>query len=226
MSTSEANVPGRVSVVIPLFNGAEHITAALDSVFAQQHADIEVIVVDDGSLDDGAARVRAYPRPVRLLSQENSGSGVARNSGVAAASGEWLAFLDADDLWAEGKLALQLAAFEEQPELDIVWGHVTEFVHGMDPMQNTSRPLAGGHPGTALMRMPAFARSGGFAHDLAQCEVVDWVSRVVAAGLHHTTLDAVLMYRRLHARNKGRLHPGMQRQYLQALKRHLDRQRS
>ena len=90
----------RVSVIVPLYNKAHYIRRALDSIAAQTFSDFEVIVIDDGSTDGGAALARAYPDPrVRVLVQENQGPGGARNRGVREARGELLAFLDADDEW-------------------------------------------------------------------------------------------------------------------------------
>ncbi|MEZ5567990.1 MAG: glycosyltransferase family A protein [Halioglobus sp.] len=226
MQISEAHGAWRISVVIPLYNGASHIGEALDSVFAQAWPDLEVIVVDDGSTDDSAAVVQAYPAPVTLLRQANSGSGAARNRGVAAATGELLAFLDADDLWAPDKLQRQTACFEARPELDVVWGRVREFQHGRAPEDSDTPTFGGGHPGSALMRIEAFHRCGGFPLDLRQTEVIEWASRMRAAHLEQCTLDAVVMYRRLHPGNKGRVNPANKREYLQALKRHINRQRT
>lgn len=87
------------SVVIPVYNRAEIIETALDSVFAQSFNDYEVIVVDDGSTDDTGKVVKAYPKPVRLIRQNNAGPGKARNTGIEAAEGEYVAFLDSDDQW-------------------------------------------------------------------------------------------------------------------------------
>src|SRR5438105_7826251 len=88
-----------VSVVIPVYNGAAFVGAAIDSALAQTSGIGECIVVDDGSQDSTADLVRAYGPPVRLYSQPRSGVAAARNQGVALATGDYVAFLDADDVW-------------------------------------------------------------------------------------------------------------------------------
>lgn len=102
--------PPRVSVVIPCFNTERYIAATLRAVLAQTGASLEVIVVDDGSTDGSAALVeRDFPQ-VRLIRRANAGVAAARNTGIEAASGDWVAFCDADDIWLPGKLAAQFDA--------------------------------------------------------------------------------------------------------------------
>lgn len=106
---------GAISVVIPCFNAVRYLPATLDSVLSQQDPGLEVIVVDDGSRDGSAEWVeRAYPQ-VRLIRQANQGVAVARNRGVAEASQDWIAFIDADDIWLPGKLRAQRDLLEQNP---------------------------------------------------------------------------------------------------------------
>lgn len=103
-----------VSVVIPTYNRARTIGKAIDSVLAQTFKDLEVIVVDDGSKDDTAEVLARYGGQIRLIRQENRGVSAARNSGIRAAHGQWVAFLDSDDEWHPMKLALQIDCLEKQ----------------------------------------------------------------------------------------------------------------
>lgn len=106
-----------VSVVIPAWNAGWCVRRAIDSVLGQDFRDLELIVVDDGSIDDTAEVLRGYGAALRVISQANAGMSAARNAGIAAARGEFLAFLDADDWWLPGKLSRQVALLREQPAL-------------------------------------------------------------------------------------------------------------
>ncbi len=115
-----AEKPVTVSVVIPTYNSAHLVTDAIKSVLAQTVLPLEIIVVDDGSKDDTRQRLLAYGERVRYLFQENQGVSTARNRGIAQAKGEWVAFLDADDVWHPRKLQLQLAALANTPHLGVL----------------------------------------------------------------------------------------------------------
>jgi len=111
-------VDARVSVIIPSYNSAEVVSGAIDSVLAQTLQPQEIIVVDDGSAppDDTAGVCSRYAGRVRYLRQENRGASGARNTGITAATGDWLAFLDADDAWLPEKLECQFAALNANPD--------------------------------------------------------------------------------------------------------------
>jgi GT2 family glycosyltransferase len=113
-------LPLGVSVVIPTFNCAAYLAEAVRSVLEQTHPAAEIIVVDDGSTDDTASVVAALGDAVVYLRQVNAGVAAARNAGVARATGEYIAFLDADDFWAADKLAIQLLVMDACPDVDLV----------------------------------------------------------------------------------------------------------
>lgn len=112
MSTS-----GLVSVVIPAYNVGAHIVEAIDSVLAQDYAPVEIIVVDDGSKDDTAEVVATRFPQVTLIRKVNGGAATARNAGIRQAQGEFIAFLDADDIWLPGKLKAQVDYFRAHPDV-------------------------------------------------------------------------------------------------------------
>ncbi len=109
-----------VSVIIPTYNYARFIGEAIDSTLAQTLPPLEVIVVDDGSTDGTRELLAEYGDRIRVISQQNQGVGAARNAGIAAARGEYLAFLDSDDAWYPRKLELQMLRFANEPELGLV----------------------------------------------------------------------------------------------------------
>jgi len=109
-----------VSVVIPVWNAARYLSETLRSVLRQTRPAEEIVVVDDGSTDESAAVAEEFGARVRVLRQENRGESAARNRGIEAAQGDWIAFLDADDLWHPDKLARQLAAVRADPAVDCV----------------------------------------------------------------------------------------------------------
>ena len=120
----ETNPPPPVSVVIPAYNRAASIGAAIDSVLRQTFTDFELVVVDDGSTDDtlAAARRITDPRLRVIAAPHNMGAAGARNLGVAEARGTWIAFQDSDDEWLPEKLAKQMARLATRPEGDPDWG--------------------------------------------------------------------------------------------------------
>jgi glycosyltransferase involved in cell wall biosynthesis len=112
-----------ISIVIPAYNAARHLARALASVFAQSYRDFEVIVVNDGSPDTPAleSAIAPWRDGLRYLTQDNKGAAAARNTGLTASRGEWVAFLDADDGWEPTYLEQQLAMVANEPTLDLVY---------------------------------------------------------------------------------------------------------
>jgi len=223
---------GAISVIVPVFNGAAYVGEALASIRAQTHAAAEIVVVDDGSRDDSAAVVQALGAAVRYQRQEHAGAGAARNHGVRLARGEWLAFLDADDLWAPEKLALQVQALAAAPALEAVFAHAENF-HSPDLPPELRQRLAcppGAMPCTTpsamLIRRAAFERVGGFDESGALGEVVDWYVRARAQDLVEAVLPQTLVRRRIHAHNTGRLRAAERGSYVRIAKAALERRRA
>jgi glycosyltransferase involved in cell wall biosynthesis len=222
-----------ISVMIGVYNAERYLAEAIESVFAQSYRPLELIVVDDGS-DDGSGDVaRGYGAALTYVRQENGGNGSARNHAVRLASGELFAFLDADDRFVAAKLALQFAALAADPTLDMVFGHVREFVSPelTEAQRATVRPpapqpLPWPAPNLMLIRREAFARVGPFSESVRVGVTVDWYARAAEAGLRSAMLPQVVLERRLHLANNGLRERDSRQQYLHVLKAALDRRRA
>jgi cellulose synthase/poly-beta-1,6-N-acetylglucosamine synthase-like glycosyltransferase len=114
-----------VSVILPAYNCESYIGAAVESVLKQSYPKLELIVVDDGSTDGTLRALEPYWRHLRIIQQENAGAAAARNTGIRAATGEYLAFLDADDWWYSSRLSSQLEAFRRHPSVGMVFSDFT-----------------------------------------------------------------------------------------------------
>ena len=111
---------GRISVVIATHNLARYVPEAVDSALAQTHAEREIIVVDDGSTDDTAERLEPYGARIRYIKQDHGGLAAARNHGLRLATGDYIALLDADDIWKPEKLAIQLEIAQRRPRSGLI----------------------------------------------------------------------------------------------------------
>jgi len=186
-----------VSIVIPVFNRARLIGRAVSSALGQTWHNLEIIVVDDASTDNLTAALARFtdPRLRCLRHPTNRGAAAARNSGIAAAGGDYVAFLDSDDWWLPDKIGQQVSAMRGQPQE--VAGHVCAFAY-RKPGHRTRR-IGGGWteanfaraqlfgctfgPGTTLLcRRAIFAEIGGFDEELRRLEDWDWMLRLAASG--------------------------------------------
>jgi glycosyltransferase involved in cell wall biosynthesis len=201
-----------ISCVIPCYNGERFLGAALDSAFAQTLPPAEVIVVDDGSTDATADVAANYGSRVTYLRQDNAGPAAARNRGLACAQCDFIAFLDADDLWHQDKLARQAVRFEARPELDISVTHLRAFWelevrHEQDALAGHARTREA-VPGyvlqTLLARRAVFANVGTLNPALRFGEDTDWFIRARDAGAEIELMPDVLVSRRFHLNNLTR----------------------
>lgn len=219
-----------VSVVIPAHDAERYLGAAVASALAQTAPPLEVVVIDDGSRDGTGEVARGLP--VRYLRQENRGIGATRNRGVQAARGEFVAFLDADDLWAPRKLELQLQAFAADRAASLVFGHVEHFISPeLDP--DTAARLRcpeGSEPGyvagAMLARRAIFHRVGPFRTDLKLGEFVDWMARARELPVREILFEEIVLRRRLHASNHTLRERAHRNDLARVVKASLDRRRA
>ena len=220
-----------VSVVITFWNRAVYLPEAVEGVLAQAlppNATLEVVMVDDGSEDDSLAVAQRYEPRVRVVSQENRGSGGSANRGVQEARGGYVAFCDSDDIWLPGKLEAQLAAIDSG--VDLVFVHVEEFLSPeLEPEVVRTRPLRDAMPGyipsSVLVRRASFERVGTFNESLENGAWVDWYMRAKAAGLREMVLDDVYVRRRIHGTNNWAAQEQSGAGYLRALRSWVHHQR-
>ena len=155
-----------VSCIIPVYNGERFLGEAIDSILAQTYKPTEIIVIDDGSTDGTPDVIAEYAGHVASARQVNAGAPTARNYGISLAQGEFLAFLDADDLWHEEKLTIQLDRFDNRPELDYCLAHMQNFwMKELDEeaQRFQNHPLAKPQPGTIstfVIRRSSFDQVG------------------------------------------------------------------
>jgi glycosyltransferase involved in cell wall biosynthesis len=222
-----------ISCIIPVYNGELYLRESIESVFAQTYRPLEIIVVDDGSTDGTAGSVAAYGDLIKYVWQANAGPAAARNRGVSEAHGQFIAFLDADDLWHREKLERQARHLETRPQLEYCVTHCENFwVPELEEEakryrdHRISRPIPGYVTGTLFARRAAFDTVGAFDHSLGHGDGTDWFCRATERGIGGGLLPDVLMYRRLHQGNRSRVLAANSRdQYLRLLKATLDRRR-
>lgn len=136
-----------ISIIMPAYNAAKYIGAAIESIVAQTHSNWELLIIDDGSVDQTAAVVEQYQQQderVRYTYQVNARQGRARNNGLKQAKGQYIAFLDADDLWLPDKLQLQVAALLHERNIDLVFADAYVFDKTFDLATQSYKVLGAG----------------------------------------------------------------------------------
>lgn len=196
-----------VSVIVPTLNGARFIAETIASIVAQTAAPGEIIVVDDGSIDETTSVARSASPCVKVIQTQGLGPAGARNAGIGIASGRFLAFLDHDDLWVPEKLAVQTALLDSDPEIDICLGMIRSFQDGPPAAERKwlGDPVPGYLTITMLARRTAFERIGLLDQLRPFSDSAEWLLRAEDAGLRTKMLDRELTYHRVHDRNHSRL---------------------
>lgn len=205
-----------VSVAIIAYNKADTLPAAIDSVLRQTYQDFEIIVVDDGSTDDTPRQAAAYGGRIRYIRKENGGTGSARNRGIAESKGDYVAFLDGDDLWLPGKLERQMEAFRREPRIlaaqcgvycvhqDLRVFEARRCRPDRDTLENFLRfRNLPGFSSTVVVRREALERVGGFGTDLVILSDWDMACRLARAGTLRSVPELLVLYRH-YPKNQSR----------------------
>jgi len=223
-----------VSVIIPVYNAERFLRETLESVLAQTYKPIEVIVVNDGSTDESQQILNEYAGRIRCFHQENAGVAAARNRGISDACGEWVAFLDADDLWDAQKIEIQMSGAKEDDHVvytnarkidasgrvtsdkmrsGLAWWHkppwlLNLFLGDMLPML------------TVVVRREALLSVGGFdrGNRFGTDDYELWL-RLAATGHNFRFIDRALASYRVHDRNLSADKTRMQRGHVYAIER-------
>src|ERR1700687_3488371 len=193
----------RVAVVIPVYNGAATIAEAIDGALAQTYPGLEVIVVNDGSTDATADVLRRYAGRVRVIDRPNGGIAAARNTGAAAATGEYLAFLDCDDIWMPAMIERAVAALDADPACVLAYtncavvdsdgrdlrsaliGAGVDHAPTLDEMLSRLWPIM---PSAVVMRRTTFDACGGFSEEFRSYgfeDVIFWLRARELGPLHY-----------------------------------------
>ena len=223
-----------ISVILPVFNGEKYLHDAVESVRAQSYRHWELIFVDDGSTDGSPAimdKVRVDHPRTRIIRQPNRGPAAARNRGLSIARGEWIAFLDADDLYPADKFIVQTARLHADPALQVVLGRIryVQLEGGAAPDMRFTEPdhtLVLVHLGGALFRSEVFVRVGGFDEAMRYGEDLDWFLRAHEARVKMLVVKQTTLHYRLHDANMTRGRTQRELNTFRALKKSLDRRRA
>jgi glycosyltransferase involved in cell wall biosynthesis len=219
-----------VSVIIPVYNGQQYLAAAIDSVLEQDYRPLEIIVVDDGSTDESARIAQSYSE-VLYLYQANGGAAAARNTGIAAAHGEIIAFLDHDDLWTPNKLQVHVTYLLEHPEVAFtISTGVIYLDEGVErPEWLSAEELV--HPqqllGALVVHKETFNELGELDTTFKVAEDTEWLMRARDAGHPWTVLPEPVVLRRVHGDNLSTRFRGQhQLSMLRALQKSAQRKRN
>jgi len=224
----------QISVIIPSYNRAHTLANALDSVLAQSYRASQIIVVDDASEDETALLLSHYPDVEVVRMQSNQGVSAARNAGLAAANGEWIALLDSDDEWLPEKLAQQVAAAQRQPEIRIFhtqeqWVRNGRRVNAMNKhakpdgwIYQDSLALCCVSPSSVMIHRTVFEQCGGFDTQLPACEDYDLWLRIFSRYPVCLIDQELLIKYGGHPDQLSRQHWGMDRFRIIALQKMLE----
>ncbi|PIZ04604.1 MAG: glycosyltransferase family 2 protein [Gammaproteobacteria bacterium CG_4_10_14_0_8_um_filter_38_16] len=218
-----------VSVIIAVYNGEKYLADAIESVLAQTYSPIELIIVDDGSTDNSAAIAQRYSTAIYRYQKSNQGQPAAINVGLQIAMGSYLTFLDADDLYLPDKIEHQIAFLIANPEIDMVFGYIKQFLSpDLNMLEQkkftcSEKILPGYLAASCLLSKKCAEKIGAFNEAQKMGSFIEWFMRAKEKNLKYTLLQNEVLHRRIHANNMSHLSKNAAHDYLQLIKSTLRR---
>lgn len=192
-----------VSVIIPVYNGERFLAEALDSIHAQNYQPLQIIVVDDGSTDKSSDIAQSDSQVIYFY-QKNQGQAVARNYGISQSQGEFIAFLDQDDLWPKNSLKKMVEVLIALPDIDFAQGLVQEYNYDLDVNEfHISDKLPYWHVnlGSTLFRKSVFFKIGLLSEQLSGSDDLEWFMRAWYQNIKNYHLKRLTLLFRKHDKN-------------------------
>ncbi|MBY0376734.1 glycosyltransferase family 2 protein [Patescibacteria group bacterium] len=222
-----------ISVIMPVFNTEKYLREAIDSVFGQTYKNIELIAIDDGSIDSSAQILESYgDKIIFLKNTKNTGIANCRNQGILSSHGDLIALMDSDDIWKLDKLELQVAELKENKNIDISFCFFECFISPELPeevKQTRYCPegvMSGHVSAAALIKREIFDKVGYFDTKWTVGEFIDWCSRAKDLGFQTGMVEKVLYLRRIHASNTGVTERPSRTDYLKIVQNAIHRKRA
>jgi len=219
-----------ISVILPVYNGEKYLAESMQSIFNQDYSPLEIIVVDDGSTDGTAKIIAGHTKKVHYYYQHNQGPAAARNLGIRMSTGDFITFIDADDLWPDEKLFVQMKCFEDFPEVEIVQGHVRRIMLPNNSRNSNTREdldiqFINSNLGAMIIKRSVFGKIGYFNEELTYHSDTDFWLRARESGIYIFVQPSVALIYRIHDENHTRGKDTLSLGFTGILKRSIDRRR-
>jgi len=221
-----------ISVIMPVYNSEKYVAEAIQGVLDQTHKNIELICINDGSTDGSIDILKSFGDKLILIdNNENGGIGKARNLGIDKSSGEFIAFMDSDDIWKFTKLEAQILHFKNNPNIDICFTYMKCFVSPelSDEIKKIRHcppdPIPGNLACSALIRTASFYKVGLFNEKWKMGEFIDWFAKAKEMNLRYEVISDVCLFRRIHNTNTGVTRRESRNDYIKIIRESLKRRK-
>ncbi|MCX7121898.1 MAG: glycosyltransferase family A protein [Gammaproteobacteria bacterium] len=223
----------KISIIVAVWNGEKYIEEAINSILNQTYLNKEIIIVNDGSTDKTTDIIKKFSDKVICINQENHGLFISQNRGVKIATGDYLSFLDYDDIWENDKLSKQMELMQKEENDPIVFMRIKQFICPSLTSEDRKKigfyeqELPGYIAGTLLISKERFNQIGFFEEKRQLGGFIEWYFRVLEKNIPTKITDAIGLHRRIHNDNMGRqLSVYSRTDYLRILKTNLVRKRT